>query len=401
MRKRLVSAAIAAIVVLVLPSFVRADDQPAQTDEASALASQLSDALLRGDTAAVENLVDADALFNRLSAGVSASEEYHAAFERGFPAQVNSIMAGIVKTDGGGAYHLLRVRQVNGEAHILFRALPKGGGLNYHDWIVGKDQQGNLKLQDVYVAVSGELMSQSMHRVYVQGALAANPGLLDRLSGKDKELAANLKNLVGITQDWKKAQYQQTLDDYKKLPKSMQEDKNCMILRLMATEKLRKQLPQEYGAAMADYKRLFPGDPSVDLDCIDALFETKRFAEARQSIDRIEAFTGGDPYLLILRGNTYSLEGGNDNLLQAKQCYQKAVAEEPTLAKAYWSLVTLSLETGKYDETAALLTEIQQKLHLKIKDLTTVPAYAGFVKSDTYKKWIAAQTPGTAATPGL
>lgn len=395
MRKTLASTAIAAIIALVLACFARADDQPGPSDEAVSLARQLSDAVRREDAAAVEDLLDTDALFNRLSAGVKASAGFQAGFRRTFPAHVHEITGAIVKA--GSDYHLLRVRQVNGEWYILFRVLQKGGGMNYHDWIAAKDQQGNLKLQDVYVAISGELISQSMHRVYVQGALAANPGLLDRLSGKDKELAANLKSMAGIAQDWKKAQYQQVLNDYKAFPASLQEDKNYMVLRLLAAEKLLKQSPQEYSAAMADYKRLFPADPSVDLDCMDALFETKEFADARQSIDRLETFTGGDPYLLVLRGNTYKLEGGNDNLLLAKQSYQKALEEEPGLAKAYWALVSLSLETQHYDETAALLTQIRQKLHIKINDLTKLPTYAGFVKSDAYKKWIANQTADTPA----
>jgi tetratricopeptide (TPR) repeat protein len=391
--------AIVVIVMLVLSCVARADEQTAPSDETMNLTRQMIDAVRRQDVAAAVNLLDSDALFDRLSAGVTAPADFQAGVKRGFAAQAQNIMGAIVKAGGGGAYHFLRIRKVNGETRVLFRILPKGGGVNYHDWVTGRDQQGHLKFQDVYIAVAGELVSRTMHRPYIQAVLAANPGLLDRLTGKDKQLAANLSKLVHLEQDFQTAKYPEVLDAYKTLPASMQEDKSCMIARLLAAEKLRKQMPQEYTTAMADYQRLFPGDASVDLDCIDALFETKQYAEARRSLDRIEAFTGGDAYLLILRGNTYKLEGGDDNFLQAKRSFRKAVEEEPTLALAYWAQVTLSLETEKYDDTAALLTEIHQKLHLKIKDLTKLPTYAGFVQSDAYRKWIAAQTPETPSTP--
>jgi tetratricopeptide (TPR) repeat protein len=264
-------------------------------------------------------------------------------------------------------------------------------GLNYHDWVVAPNPQGVLKFNDVYVAISGELLSATAHRAYIQGALAANPGLLDRLTGKDKELGDNFAKLAKMADASQAKQYQQVLDTYNTLPAAMQGEKSCMILRLVAAEQLREPSSDQYAAAMADYQRLFPGDPSVDLDCLDGLFFKKKFDDARTSIDGIDNFTGGDPYLQILRGATYKLEGGDRNLLRAKRCYQKAIDEEPTLADGYWSLVALSLDAHDYDETATLLTQIRQKLHMRINDLTKLPTYAGFVQSPAYTKWLAAQ----------
>jgi hypothetical protein len=54
-------------------------------------------------------------------------------------------------------------------------------------------------------------------------------------------------------------------------------------------------------------------------------------------------------------------------------------------------LVALSLDAHQYDETAKLLTEIREKLHLRINDLTKLETYAGSVQSATYAKWIASQ----------
>jgi hypothetical protein len=398
-RKQLVPAAIAMIVVLALSSAVRAGDEPEQGDDASSLARRLTDAVKSHDVAAARQLLDADALFERACAGVTAPADFRAGFRRGFVASAgNDIMGPIIKAAGSGSYRLLRIHQVNGETRVLFRLLTDGG-LNYHDWIVGNDRQGRLKFQDLYIGITGELMTQPMHRTYVQAALAAHPGLMDRLRGKDKEVAGNLAKMQEMTRYSDKGQFEELLDDYKTLPKSMKEDKTCLVLRLMAAEKLMEKVPDEYGAAMADYKRLFPDDPSVDLVCLDALIEAKKFDEARKSLDRLDAFTGGDSYLLVLRGITYKTEGGEDNDRLTRQFYKKAIDQEPTLDAAYWAMVTLCLDAKQYDETAALLTRIRRELHVKIGDLTKLPPYAGFVESDAYKKWIADQTPIPASVP--
>jgi hypothetical protein len=81
------------------------------------------------------------------------------------------------------------------------------------------------------------------------------------------------------------------------------------------------------------------------------------------------------------------MEGGAKALAAAKVSYQRSIDTEPTLAKPYWGLVTLSLKTRDFDQTAAMLDQIEQKLHLKIGDLEAIPLYAGFVKSDAYSKW--------------
>ena len=388
-------AVIAAALVLALPCFVQAD--PAvSTEEAKGLANKLLEMIKAQDIAGAEKLLDVDALFDRLSVGINLPADQKAGVKQGFARSVVQAMDTIVKEGAQDSYHLLRVKQVNGETHLLFRLAPKTGGLNYNEWLVGKDAEGEIRFQDAYIAVTGEWLSQTMHRLALQMISASNSGFLSRLTGKDKQIAANNSTLVQMIQSSRSGNTRQVINLYKTLPTSMQEEKFCMILRLGATTKLQNELPNEYSAAVADYKRLFPGDPSVDIDCLDALLNAKQFAEARQSLDRINTFVGGDPFLLVVRGNTYEAEGGEANYAKAKECFQKAVAHEPTLRNAYWSLVTLSLKTKQYDQTAEVLTELQQKFHVKINDLTTIPLYADFVKSEEYKKWMASQTPGAA-----
>ena len=67
---------------------------------------------------------------------------------------------------------------------------------------------------------------------------------------------------------------------------------------------------------------------------------------------------------------------------------KKALAADPKLTDAYWSLVTVSLKDNNYDETLDTLRLIRDKLQIRIKDLTKVPLYKEFTESPQYQEWL-------------
>lgn len=374
-----------------LPGLLRAAAAPAaaSTEQAATVAGHLQEAVAKGDTAGADAEFDIDAFLDRTTAGVSSTPQYDQGFRSGVK-EGSALLGQIVRAANGGSYRLLRIRQVSGQTRALFRMLPKDGGLNYHDWVLGTDAQGAPKFVDIYVAVTGELTSQTLRRVYLMGAVQSKPTLLQRLTGTEKDLAANLDTMKQITADVQSGKDKEALDAYKTLPKSLQENKTFMMMRLAAAQHRQEQDPQEYQNVMADFQRLFPGDPGLDLTCLDSVITARKFPEAFASIDRLEAFTGGDAYLVFLRANLYLLRGEAADLGQAKQLYRRAITAEPGLTDPYWGMVTLTLKAKEFDQTAAMLDEIQKNLGIHFKDLETVPEYAEFTKSDAYRKWKAA-----------
>lgn len=386
--RKLVVGFVAAAVCISLSRLAQAD--AISQSQVSAMARQLETAIREGKVDAAVALYDQDAMVDRALAGVGGP----AALEQGFRAglkrtsPIGRALGEIAKT---GSYHLLRVRQVNGECRALFRLITQQNGLNYHDWVAGMNSQGQLKFVDQYIGATGELMSQTLRRAYVMAAAHASPTLLQRLAGSDKDFFNNIRTMAQMGADVRMKNYKAALDVYATLPKSMQEDKTIMTMRLLAAQRVRKQDPSQYMSAMADFARLFPGDPCLDLVGLDFLIEERNFQDARDSLKRLGTFTGGDPYLGVLRGNIDLLEGGPANVAAARNEYETATIVEPMLAQAYWALVTLDLKSNDYDKAAAELTQIQQRLHIKIGPLEGKPIYAGFVQSDAYRKWKATQ----------
>jgi hypothetical protein len=251
-----------------LPQVILAEQIAAPVQRMSEFGQQFAAAITRGDFATAEEMVDMDALLDRATAGVSAPDDFNRAFRQGIKLKTELLTSLFKATHDGGTYRLLRVRQVNGESRALFRLVVKDGSLNYHDWIVATDPQGRLRFQDVYMALTGEVISQTFRRVYVAGAVQASPTLLDRLTGSDKQYAANLAKMSQFSQEYRAGKCREALAMYRTMPKEMQENKSVMLLRFAAAHKLKGQAPQEYDGAIADFQRLFPGDPCLDLLCV-------------------------------------------------------------------------------------------------------------------------------------
>ena len=380
-----------ALIVLLFSQPVHAQQTLPNQAEVVALARQLEVAIKKGDAASAQDTLDVDALVDRVTAGVSAPADFAAGF-RNEAHQNLPLMTNIIQTAKGGTYRFLRVRQINGQTRALFRLLAARGGVNYHDWIVGTDPRGRVRFQDAYIAMTGEEISQSLRRIYIIGAVQSHPTLLDKLTGADKQYAANLSTVSQIGRYAQAGNYSAVLTSYQSLPQDLRENKSMMVVRLTAASKLKKQQPQEYNAVMSDFRRLFPHDACVDLVCLDQLVEARAYLEARRSIDRIEAFTGQDAHLDTIRANIYRLQGGSANLAEAEREFNKAIAAEPTLHEPYWGLVKISLQNKDFDRTAELLDRIQRELHVRIADLEKLPDYTEFVKSDAYRKWKAARS---------
>ncbi len=58
------------------------------------------------------------------------------------------------------------------------------------------------------------------------------------------------------------------------------------------------------------------------------------------------------------------------------------------MLQAHFYLIGISMQEEKYDVTLAALKKQDQTFKMTYKDFTTVPAYAGFVKSTQYQQWL-------------
>jgi tetratricopeptide (TPR) repeat protein len=352
-------------------------------DLAIDFAGVLEKTVVAGDQQKLGAMLDVDALVKKTTAGVDASPTVKAGFGFGMKTafQKGGIMqqvAAVVRA--GGGYKLLRIREQG--SRPLFRLLLPNGSVNYHELFLVKNAKGVAVIEDIFVFASGETISQTMRRTYIELAVRQDADFRARLEGKDSDFVKHLRTKSAIIGAIKAKQNKRAMTLYNSLPEKQQKDKLMMLLRVKATQGMSEE---EYAAAMEAYRKQFPKDPSIDVLSIDAFFMKKKYAEARRAIDRVNKNLGGDPYLDVLRSQTYIAAG---ETTAARKCLDRAIKSEPDLIQAYWAKMDLSMKEKKYGETVELIKVIEKRFDRKPADLARIPEYAEFVKSPEYAQWM-------------
>ena len=357
---------------------------PITAEECVAFGKQLEVLIQNRDIRAVNALIAWNAMLERAVDGVKASDKLHDSF-------VNGFMKELQRTGGmgsdicnaarqGGSYKVLRVHQADGAPRILARfILANDAGINYHDLVLAKSTDGQLRIIDVYVFATGELLSTTFRRGYLPIVANENP---DQLSDWEKSYTQNLPTIQQMAKQLEEGNAAESLATFDSLPDELKSDKNLLMYRVRAAQAVSDE---QYAAALATLQATYPNDACTLLLSIDAHFLNGNFAEAIAAVDRLDQAVGGDPYLLVMRSGIY-LEAGD--VAQAKTSAVEAVVQDDSLIDAYWTLGSVSLMENDFDSTLRVLTTLEDKFGIEMQDLNKVPAYADFVQSPQYQQWI-------------
>jgi tetratricopeptide (TPR) repeat protein len=281
-----------------------------------------------------------------------------------------------------GSYFPLWVRTAQGRTRALMRMVSTEGALNYHELLLVKDAIGRVEVIDIYVFVSGELMSQTLRRGALNVLGGQNPSILSSLRKGDQNYLKHIDTISALHRATLNGNYQEVLDLYEKLPASVQADKSVSIARIQAARHLDEKL---YLAALDDYAQQFPHDPSSDLMLIDVAFLRKDFEKCLASVESLNKRVGGDPYLNSFRANMALVQGKTD---EARKYFEAAAAGAPGVVQPYFALVEISMIQKDFAETARLMTKLEEEMNIRFADdLSETPVFAEFCKSPEYEAW--------------
>lgn len=381
-------------IVLISTGPVRAQDRsdasPDRLDleECRKCAALFGRLLHDGDVRRSGGLLDWDGILGKATDGFPRGPELDAAraeFAREFGEKVRqsgglaSQVAAVIKQ--GGDYRLLGMDSIGGQPRARFRLLlPDSAGFNYHLLTFHREESGDVRIRDVYDALTGEVLSQTLRRAFLPFLAKAGVsglGPTDVLALKHADDLSRLAELV------RQQQFAESLELQRGLPPELQSRKHLLLIRVQAAQWVSEA---DYEAAIGEFSRHFPDDASADLLSLDGLVLKESYDRALSSVDRIDRLIGGDPYLHVVRaGIHYQAERPQE----AEDAARRAIAGDPTLEDAYWQITTISLDARDFDTTRETLTLLRDRLKVELQDLTQVPEYAEFVKSPQYRQWMA------------
>lgn len=308
----------------------------------------------------------------------------------------NQFLQGLKKSGGlvaqvaevvrqGGGYKLLRIQETS-PVRAVVRLLPPGGGVNYHTFYFGKNAQGEVRILDIGVAVSGERLSETLRRGFLSLLAQSSQDFSPYLSETERFYMKHLDDLRAMAEALGQEELGRVDGLYDELPAALQQDHGVLMLRLQAA---RSRGESEFAKAL-ETTRQAGGDPlAAELFAIDAWMQLERPDAALDSIDRIDAAVGGDPYLQVMRADVHYRAG---ELEAAERAAKAAIDADPDLQDAYWQLTTISLDLHNFAMTANMLTRIGQRFDIEFQDLRDLPEYNEFVRSPEYRAWKRSQS---------
>ncbi|WP_435020475.1 tetratricopeptide repeat protein [Tundrisphaera sp. TA3] len=369
------------------PPAVRSVGKPPTEAECLAVGEAITKAIDEGDIAAFDRAFDWDAVYQSTTGGVEAAESFRKGFVEGIEQARRAnkgLSASIIQAvQKGGTYSLLRYHTKEKGPRLLFRLLSPEAGVNYHDLPLARRADGSVRVVDAYIYLSGEMISQTMRRLYIQGVAKASGGILNRLTGEDQRFLKAIGKISEMNEGLRNGKFAEVLATYKGLDPDFQKDRSILLIRLQAAQGLGDDA--EYGLSIEDYRTAYPKDACIDILSIDYYTLKKEWPEALACIERLDKAVLGDPYLQVMRAGVRTEQG---DFAAARADLDKAEAAEPDLIQSYWTRISIALKQKDYDETLRVLRLIRDRFQAEFADLATVPDYKGFTESPQYQQWL-------------
>ncbi len=174
--------------------------QPAQ-DPWTECAQRLEAAAYAKKPADMQALIDWPAIVDHACQGITISPQqrqgFLAAAQSGvyFETQIRDAVT------RGGSYHCVRLKEDPVGRRALFRLI-SDTGVNYHEILLSAAADAPPRVVDVQVHATGQMLSESMHWVFVPLAAGAEKGLLAPLSQQDDAFLRSLPTLQKVQSAW-------------------------------------------------------------------------------------------------------------------------------------------------------------------------------------------------------
>lgn len=373
---------------VVPKSTVGLTDNPISDEEAAEFSQRFIAGLKSGNQSKLSEVLDLDMVAARTMQGIELSNDEFEAMrkrilvdltsESGLSGQVATVLA------SGGSYRQLQVHEVDGHKRVLLRLLAPQSGVNYHDVVLNKTDDGKIRAVDVHVVLTGEMLSETMKRILIPLAARQNPSLLERLTPREKSVSARMKDILRMMDSVSRNSFADALATFDRLPTDVKTEKFVLLLRLRAARE--PGYENIYNQAIEDFRLHHADDPCIALLSIDYHLTRNEFDRALKSIEEVDKAVGSDPYLNVLRA--IAADGQKDPD-EARRLLAASIESDPGIRQAWVGLISLDLRRKAFPEVLRSLKEMDRLFQPKWTDVATNEAYAEFAKSPQYGEWTA------------
>lgn len=322
-------------------------------EEAIAAAKRLESVVESRNMEGFSSFFDKDAFCKILATKCRAVKDRKAmkGFKSGF--SMMPLAKATIEFAQTGSYHFLRHYEKDGRHRVLFRIYGENG-FAYQDFQLIK-VNNTVKAEDMYSYSSGEDITTTVAEV------------MDVLLPEDfdtKDTGGRFRDtIVRIKKMKDKRDYEGIKESYERLPAEYQQIKGVLMVYIEACQNLDNSY---YKAAMEKFAQLYPDAPNSYLLLLDAYILDQEYDKALVAIDKLDKFTGGDPFLNFYRGNLYKLKG---EIAESKTYHEKAFAYDPGMLANMEALIMVYVEDKETDKAKKIIASYKASKSFKQKQL--------------------------------
>lgn len=355
-------------------------------EAARALALSFEDAVEHGWRDEAFALFDLDALLERASKSVPATNKVEKHFRDGASAAWTSdagvVGVALATVASGGRLRWLHVAERDGESAAVFR-LERADATapEYVELVLAPRGEKAAIAVDVRTSSDGVAHSRVLRRWLL--ALVADAGrtLPSRIAGEDRAFAQAGRTFESIDRAFEGGRNADALAAWSTLPEELRLDPSVVLARLRAAFAAGTTA---FDQALGEVRAAGRTDAGTELLAIDVAMATNRPSLALEALDNLARVAPKDAYLDALRGSILRELGHGD---EARAACRLALETDPTLADAYWTLLGLAIENERYEEAASLITRMDRHFEIDWREVASSPSYAQFLESKPGARW--------------
>jgi hypothetical protein len=378
--------AVSAFLMSVLvPAAIAAID-----DEYDKFGREATDFLVQGNGKAFTETLDQKALLDSVFEGMSHDTKTIDELRTGLSIGLSQIGDVLVRNLENAQIKYLRSRFKDDLHTALVRIDFGEKGINYLDFVLRKDVDGNIKIVDWYDYSKGQYYTDSVRQAIVL-LLPEETTLFEKLLGTRGLNQKEVDQFVKLGELMNQQKFAEWLELYDELPDKLQESRILLLTRILVSVAAGDEAT--YRIALKDLHEKMGDDPTLGLILIDYYYYEKDYASAQKVLDNLSEHIGGDAAIDALRANVYLI---SEDYSKSVKYAEKAIKADEDYEDAYWTLLSASVPDKKYDTAVNALDMLATKFGYEFypEDIEEAEDYKAFVKSKAYKKWKEEQTSG-------
>ncbi len=387
------------LAVLVLPAFAAA--QGVDREAAMAREAEQREAMLNGMQAVVDAINDGsfavftgsinpedmlERIFGLRLIDQRVKKQYRESFEDSLGQTIEQSITQRQQTPVRA--HLQGFRSRGNQGLAVVRYDLENFQFAYHEYELTLDSKDQLVIVDWTDFFWGDRFSDAVGETLVIAAPSKSAArkLVDFQSISEKQIF-QLTEALKAMRDFQVARYfeiVETMDDELKRQRIIVAGGVQMTKRARARRQLR--------TALIALDRYFAQDPLYTNLLLDYYFPTRRYEDAKASLERLSARLGVEDGAMEARLSSAELVMRNNEA--ALQHAERAIELENDLELAWWSVLRARNASRDFDGAVAALTTLEDQFgyDLNPEALGKDKSLARFVESPEYKEWLASRS---------